>query len=233
MLASMTGQLTGESCNRDGGLMVQYGLDSAFAPSLEQAQALWVRGWRFFGGYIGGPRAAHAWSNTDFHRLADVGFTFIPIYVGRNRPWDLPAAFNFEQGVQDGDDSNIRAGACGFDENQAIALDVEANSGTGALGQALLDYVDGWCQQTHAAGHPTIIYTSSSLLTMLGDHFDHKWGAEWVGNKLQHNAPPWGLYDPGEPPPWTFWQFADNVSNGAYDGNSATDDAPLAVYAHP
>lgn len=210
-----------------------YGLDAAYAPTRTGARTLWSQGWRFFGGYIGGPRAAHAWSNADFGRLAKIGFRFIPIYVGRNLPWDAPAAFNFNQGLADADDSNTLAGACGFNADQPICLDVEANPGTGTMGQALLDYVDGWCQRTHDAGHKTIVYTSASIMAMIGSHFDYQWGAEWVGNSGQYTTPPWGLYDPSEPPPWTFWQFADNIQNGAFDGSSAIDDAPLAVYTPP
>lgn len=210
-----------------------YGLDVAYAPNIMTARRLYSQGWRFFGGYTGGPRAAHAWSNADFGRLAKVGFTFIPIYVGRNLPWDDSSAFNYDQGVADGDDSNNLAGACGFNSQQAICLDVEANSGMGSLGQALLDYVDGWCQRTHDAGHPTIVYTSSSIMAQIGSHFDYQWGAEWAGNSGQYNTPPWGLFDPSEPPPWTFWQWADNVQNNTYDGDSAVDGAPLAIYTPP
>lgn len=210
-----------------------YGLDAAYAPSAATARKLWGAGWRFFGGYTGGPRAAHAWSNGDFGRLAAIGFTFIPIFVGRNLPWDDPSAFTFEQGLADADQSNGLAGGCGFDENQPICLDVEGNSGMGDLGQALLDYCDGWCQRTHDAGHKTIVYTSSSIMATLGDHFDYKWGAEWVGNAGHYTSPPWGQFDPSEPPPWDFWQFADNAYNNNFDASSATDTAPLATYTPP
>lgn len=210
-----------------------YGLDAAYAPTTATARILWGRGWRWFGGYIGGPRAAHKWSNADFGRLASVGFAFAPLYVGRNMPWDGRSAFTFEQGLADGDDSNWRAGEAGFNEEQPICLDVEANAGMGNLGQALLDYCDGWCQRTHEAGHKTIVYTSASLLGMLGDHFDFKWGAEWVGNKGFYVTPPSGLYDPSEPPAWDLWQFADNIDSSRYDGNSGRNDFPFAVYTPP
>jgi hypothetical protein len=213
--------------------MTLYGLDSAYAPSLATARRLYGYGWRFFGGYTGGPRAAHGWSNADFGRLARVGFRFIPIFVGRNLPWDEPASFNREQGIADGDDSNNLAGACGFDSDQAICLDVEANSGMGNLGQALLDYVDGWCQRSHDAGHKTIVYTSASIMITIGSHFDYQWGAEWVGNGGYYTTPPFGRFDPSEPPPWTFWQFADNAVGGAFDASSAINDAPLATYTAP
>lgn len=210
-----------------------YGLDAAYAPSVATARRLWTDGWRFFGGYLGGPRAAHGWSNADFGRLASIGFRFIPIFVGRNLPWDTTAAFTYDQGIADGDAANNLAGSCGFDENQALCLDVEANPGMGSLGQALLDYCDGWCARVHDAGHKTIVYSSASILAQIQDHFDYRWGAEWVGNAGRYSTPPWGLFDPSEPPPWQFWQFADNAYNNNFDANSASDDAPLATYTPP
>src|SRR6266851_3948888 len=206
-----------------------YGLDSAFPPSVTGARLMYSNGWRFYGGYIGGPRAYNRWLNSDFGQLALIGFKFLPIFVGRNRPWDT--VFNYDAGIADGDAANNLAGGCGFNETQPLVLDVEYGTWDG---QAVTDYCDGWCNRVHMPGHTTILYSDPATIAAIGSHFDYTWGADYV-TSVRYGSPPAGQFDPSTPPPWDVWQFDDNgaIGGSTVDLNSARDDFPFATYQAP
>jgi Domain of unknown function (DUF1906) len=214
-----------------------YGLDLVNPPSQAQAITMWELGWRFFGCYVGGPRAAaghQGWPNSSVARLAELGFSFIPIYVGRNQPWDTSWAFTFQQGVVDGDDANVLTGACGFDESTPLCLDLEYGSYQNEPASAR-EYVRGWVQQVNAAGHKACLYSDIETLSHLGtpDLVDLLWGAAWVKGAFA-TRPPSGQFDPSTPPPWSVWQFAGGTIAGvSVDTNSAVDDFPFATYRPP
>lgn len=231
---------------------MKYGLDSAGPPSVNGARVMYSNGWRFYGGYVGGPRCSFTrgaiplgdpyrtgWENQDFGRLAPIGFLFLPIYVGRNvgdnpaNPWDGPEMFTIDQGITDADASNTLLGACGFDGNQIAVLDAEYGTWQ-TMGQAALDYFDGWCMRTHDAGHPTVLYSDPTTVANAGSHFDLTWVADYV-TVQRYLRPPTGQFDPSTPPPWDAWQFDDNgYIGGTYvDMSSARDDFPFAAYTPP
>lgn len=191
-------------------------------------------GWRFFGGYLGGPRAFHTWSNADFHRLADVGFVFLPIDVPATYPYDDVTALTWDQGWAEGLGADDRAGQCGFNEIQPVVMDVEYGDWQRG-GQAYTDYADGWCAALHAAGHPTILYSDPRTIEAIGSHFDSTWAASYWTTGRQYQSPPWGQYDPSTPPPTDGWQFADNgyIAGVTLDLNSFRDGFPFATYTPP
>ena len=194
---------------------------------------MFALGWRWYGGYIGGPRALNTWANSDFGTLARAGFVFVPYYVGRTDPWDDVASLTWDDGFADGLDADNLAGAAGFDSNQPIALDMEYGD-LEAGGQAFIDYVDGWCAAVHDAGHPTIGYGDPYTIEAIGSHFDQTIMASYV-TKVNYQTPPWGKFDPASPPPSDAWQFSDSgkVAGVPVDQNSAGDGFQFATYTPP
>lgn len=213
-----------------------YGVDCISPPSHSQAVAIWNKGWRFMGCYIGGPRAAaghSGWPNASVHVIADIGFLFIPIYVGRTIPYDPPSAFSYQQGLADGDDANVRTGACGFDSTTLLALDAEYGDYQNAPGFS--EYVRGFGERVNAAGHKLCLYSDTETLNNFdGSLVDLKWGAAYASRAFTQ-TPPTGRFDPGSPPPWNCWQYADGGTIGgvSVDLNSASGDFPFAQYTAP
>lgn len=213
-----------------------YGVDCAYPPSRAQGLAIWNNGWRFMGCYIGGPRATaghHGWANASVHVLADIGFLFLPIYVGRTVPYDAPSAFNYQQGLTDGDDANVLTGACGFDGTTPLCLDAEYGDWQKAAGFS--EYLRGFGERVNGAGHKLCLYSDTETLNHFGsDLIDLKWGAAYSSRAFTQ-TPPTGRFDPASPPPWDCWQYASSGSIGgvSLDLNSATDDFPLAQYQPP
>lgn len=218
----------------DMGDTLIYGLDAAYPPSLSQAKRQYQLGWRAYGGYLGGPRATHAWTNNDFARLASAGFVFLPIYVGATAPYDDVTQLTWDRGFADGLDTDGLLGECGFNEQQIAVLDAEYGDWQ-AGGQAYTDYADGWCAALHDAGHPTVLYSDPRTIEAIGSHFDYTWAASYWTNGRQYQQPPYGRFDPNTPPPTDGWQFA----NGGYiagmnvDLNSFIVSFPFAVYTPP
>jgi hypothetical protein len=219
---------------------MKYGIDCVYPPNRQQAQSMINYGWSWIGVYIGGPRAAsdNSWQEDEgsdkfpVRRLADVFDGFLPIYVGRNQPWDDQRVFTRQQGISDGDQANILMGACGFNESQPCCLDVEY--GTYQAHPAdTKEYILGWVQRLNEAGHPAGLYSDMETLNNLeeGLEVDFKWGAAWVRGSFGLYAPT-GRFDPQQPPPWDVWQFASGGAIGGVnvDLNSMTDDFVLANY---
>src|SRR5258708_1235991 len=117
--------------------MTKYGLDMVYPPTIVEAQQMVQLGWTVCCVYIGGPRAtAHfAWhqvDGTNYFPVKDIsgegGFSdFLPIYVGRNVPWDTQSNF-LTKGISDGDDANTQTGACGFGPESPLCLDLESGT---------------------------------------------------------------------------------------------------------
>jgi hypothetical protein len=210
-----------------------YGLDCSYAPNDAQARQMFRLGWRVFGGYIGGPRAAHAWSHDDFARLAAVGFGFVPYYVGRTSPYDQPSAFTYDQGMIDGTDMTIQAGACGFNETQPLTLDAEYGDWQNEPGP-FTDYLRGLVSVVNGAGHPCLLYSDPRTISVLGtpDLVDGTIAASYVVDGRKYQRPPWGYFDPTTPPAWSGWQFADNglIAGVTVDLNSFMDGFPTATF---
>lgn len=213
-----------------------YGLDCLNPPTSAQGNEMWRLGWRFLGMYTGGPRAAaghHGWPNESVGRLADLGFRFLPIYVGRTFPYDGVADFTYEQGLADGDDSNILAGAAGFNAAQVVVLDAEYGDWQNEPA-SFGEYLRGFVERSNGAGHPVCLYSDPETLNQYGnDMIDFKWGAAWQRGPFS-TVPPYGRWDPALPPPWDAWQFGGGTVAGvSVDLNSLRDDFPLAEYTPP
>lgn len=219
-----------------------FGLDMAFPPTKKQAAAMGRLGYTFCIAYIGGDGAlaGDSWHIIDGQRYpvgdiaASFSHGFMPTYV----PGQDPTGYNATSGAGDGADACTKTGACGFDSGSPLFLDIEygmyANNPTGVL-----DYIPAFVGVANAAGHPVVVYGSTSLVNYLVDQgwvgpiVDGVWGADPVGfNKTNAPAATWTPYDPASPPPWMFWQCGNGTIAGvSVDYNTAIDGALLARYA--
>jgi hypothetical protein len=209
-----------------------YLLDAAYPPSAVQARRQFDLGWRGFGGYIGGPRAAHTWTRDDFARVAGEGFRFLPIYVGRTSPWDGAAAFSWDQGWTDGIEAHTLARGVGFVGSELLVLDAEYGDFQ-AEPQAFEQYLGGWVAAVNAAGRQACLYSDPQTIAVLGapELVDWTWAASYVVDGRKYQRAPEGQFDPAAPPPWSAWQFAGGatIAGLAVDLSSALEDLPLAA----
>jgi hypothetical protein len=216
-----------------------YGLDCLYPPSPTQAREMREAGWQWLAVYVGGPRAAahSAWqevaaSHTPIGDLAGIYDSFLPIYVGRNFPWDGEPEFTYQQGVHDGEDTLRCMEKCCFTESSPVALDVEYGCFQ-HYPDGVHQYVQGWVEIVNRYGHRGGVYSDIETLNHLelGDLVDFKWGAAWVRDSFSPQ-PPFARFDPTSPPPWDVWQYGGGELAGvAVDVNSAVDDFEFASYA--
>jgi len=224
--------------------MTKLGLDMAYPPTIPQAQQMSTLGYTACGVYTGGPRAmAHnAWHQIDGDRypVRDLVpyFTdgFVPICVGRNTPWDSGAMFTFRQGVADGNQANSDTGACGFDSDSLLVLDVEYGTYE-TYGLRVVTYITGFVSVANAVGHKVYVYGDEVLCNYLYPHrqfVDGVWGADQNWFPGADASAPVGRFDPLLPPPWDAWQFGNGIVAGvSCDFDSYVDDFPFAKYALP
>lgn len=217
---------------------MRYFVDMLHPPTRAQARAIRDLGWAGCAVYTGGPRAAarHTWQQVDGQRypvreLADIFDFFVPIWVGRNAPWDAAASFSWGHGVEDGQTADADTGACGFGPTSPLGLDVEYGTYQ-AHPVETLQYILGWVSAVNSAGHPAGVYSDIQTLNALeaGLQVDWKWGAAWVPSYASSSAPV-GEFNPAEPPPWDAWQFGGVTIDGVtVDCNSASDTFAGASY---
>jgi hypothetical protein len=213
-----------------------------YPPTKAQAARMVKLGWRNCGVYVGGPRAAahNAWHQVDdvlypVRDLSTIFDAFLPIYVGRNTPWDVERSF-INLGLSDGDDANIQTGACGFGPSTPLCLDLE--SGTyQRYPKAVRAYCAAWVSRVNGAGHKAYLYSDSQTIQAIGtpDLFDGTWVAWWEQEALNLTNPSVSSlqreYSPSEPPPTDIWQFGGGTIAGVgVDLNSFTDTVQLALY---
>lgn len=213
-----------------------------YPPTGPQARQIVSLGWDVCCVYIGGPRsAAHsAWHQVDnvsypVRDLSTIFSDFLPIYVGRNQPWDTQSNF-LHLGASDGDDANIQTGACGFGPSTPICLDLE--SGTYARWpRAVRIYCAAWVSQVNAAGHKAYLYSDMQTIQAIGqpDLFDGTFVAWWEQDALRLINPKVSelgrSYDPSESPPTDAWQFGGGyTASVSVDFDSFSDGMVLAKY---
>lgn len=215
-----------------------YGWDAAYAPSTYEATRRWLNGWRFAGGYIGGPRALHAWDYADFHRIADVGYLWLPpYYVGRNvgpdpaNPWDGRSRFTHHQGILDGIEACRLAAERGFPSPLPISQDMEYGTWQTMRSRAR-DYLMGFAESVNKDGRQCALYSDQETIANIGtpDIVDLTICAYYIRN-AETDSPPFGRFDPSTPPPWDMWQYADHGFSNSADLLSARDGFPLAQWA--
>jgi hypothetical protein len=226
---------------------LSYGCDSAAPPSVADLLAIYANGWRDWYPYLGGPRCFFSsngvglgspgragFSNGTMMLIQNHGFLLRPpIYVGRTSPYDPPEAFTYEQGLADGDDANWLMGGAGFNETQPMCLDAEYGDWQNEPTE-FMNYLGGFVERANQIGHQVMLYSDMATLDAIpddGSMVDFKWGAAYgkrptdAYDPITHR-PPFGMYNPGTPPPWQAWQFA---RGSTYDVDSAISTCPYAL----
>jgi hypothetical protein len=206
---------------------MMYGLDMLNAPSEMGARLMHRLGWTWLNVYVGGPYlSGHTpWTARQLAVLADVGFQFLPLYVGQQATNGMTGDLSYGQGVVDGTDATAATALCGFGQSTILGLDLEAGN---PIDDAR-EYIRGWVEVVNAAGHPAVLYCDPRTAHDLAspDLIDFVWVADWVVRDLRRA--PIGRYDPSSDPPWDVWQFGGgSVAGVQVDYNSATDTFPLA-----
>ncbi len=130
-------------------------LDSAYAPTLGNAQQAAKDGVRLWGGYVPGGRVYHAWSRQDFDVIRQAGIRPVFIHVGT-----------------DGNEAKNNAWQCGAMTGDIVALDVEAGWND--------TYSAAWASTVHAAGFVTWLYGLGSEVAAHGSPFDGTWTAAYT-----------------------------------------------------
>ncbi len=179
-------------------LPVETGLDSAFPPSVEGAKAARAAtGATWWGIYIGGPCAAHAWGPDAVRELGQLGFFFMPIYVGQNlvrrcTHRTLTAA----QGRADADEATRLMPQYGWPGGRRIpvCLDVERNTFDRG-GRGALAYIGAWSKAARGAGYRPVLYTSVDCVKAVARLPNEQrpgavWTAIWTREAVDHTLDP-------------------------------------------
>lgn len=131
-------------------------IDSAYPPTLAEAQAAKAAGVVEWAGYIPAPRVLHAWSKADFDVLRQAGLEPVFISTGYDALADVPSAR-----------------ACGIRPGEKLCLDVEAGWND--------TYSANWAGGVKASGYETELYGLRSETTAHGYAFDLTWFADYTG----------------------------------------------------
>lgn len=132
-----------------------YMLDSAYAPTLAQAQQANANKVRMWGGYLEGGRVYHAWSRQDFDVIRQAGMRPVFIHVGT-----------------DGKEAVANAWKAGAQTGDIVALDVEAGWND--------TYSQAWQATVKAAGFKTWLYGLGTETQAHGSTFDGTWQAAYT-----------------------------------------------------
>jgi hypothetical protein len=186
--------------------------------------------------YIGGPRsAASGWDFTAVELLHRMDIGLLPVYVGRNYPWDDIDMFTDSQGAIDANDAVAAANAMGFNSGP-LTLDVEANT-FDAHGLQTVEYVRGWCVTVRDAGYQAGVYGPPRLIQVCRewDLINFGWAAFWrqTGDAWLRLSQDWpdvsSLTADGLEQPPELWQFVGDVPLlGGIDLSVARDDFAFA-----
>ena len=143
------------------------GCDSALGPSAATVQNAIAQGVRWWGWYLRGPGAYHAWTDAEVAVLDALEYS-LPVWVPALDLSGNPAA----------DYAAARSQARSLGWFGPVALDTEASM----RGNADLEsYVNGWCAAARSAGDPEVVYGGGNYVSTA-----HAW---WIAPS---QAPPPG-----------------------------------------
>lgn len=141
-------------------------LDSAFAPTAEQASQLRTRA-QLWGGYLGGKRAYHPWSPEDFATVRGAGFGVVGFYVGPQRG-KFSDVLDAGVGQAAGVDAVELARERALGIEVPLVLDVE----DGAVDADGVAYCEAWAAVGRSAGYHPGLYARPAVALAAGQLFD-------------------------------------------------------------
>ena len=178
-------------------IKVLRGVDRASAFSTSEAKTLSTSdAVKWTGVYIGGPcNAGSGWTKALVTTLAnDYGWTFMPIYVGRQTSSICSAdTLTAAQGTTDGKAAVAEMQTFGWGANKQIPVCLDLEAGTyGAEPNSSLAYAKAWLAAVRAGGYLGYIYSNPDGINGLydaGAKFDGAWPASWFYTSFQSVKP--------------------------------------------
>jgi Domain of unknown function (DUF1906) len=218
-------------------ITVLRGVDRASAFSASEASTLSTSdGVKWTGVYIGGPcNAGSGWTKALVQSFAaDLGWTFMPIYVGRQTSSICSAdTLTAAQGTTDGQAAVAAMATFGWDANKKIPVCLDLEAGTySANASGSEAYAKAWLAAVQAGGYLGYVYSNPTGINGLysaGVKFDGAWPASWFYTSFENVAPSdltqltTGIYNSSN----RAWQYASFTSSvGGIDAD--TSDLLLA-----
>ncbi len=178
-----------------------YGFDTCAAPSLTAMSAWAPTALNAVGIYIGGVNRSCPDGNlsaTWVSRVRGYGYTFIPIYVGRQAPCvdrtnlaRIDPAQAEAQGASAASDAVNQMTRFGLGRGNPVYLDIEYYVSDATCGPAVLRFLSGWTKQLHAKGYASGVYATATSTANDIAHLDFStstyalpdalWFARWNG----------------------------------------------------
>lgn len=182
------------------GIFAGDGFDTCANPSLTKMQAWLASPYRAIGIYVGGVNHGCKAQTLSADWVADVarmGWSFWPLYVGRQAPCyfdpdnstaKITPSLAASQGTAAANDAIAQADKFGLPTGSPLYFDMEGYSGTVGCRDAVKNFMSAWTQRLHQRGYLSGFYSSeaSGIANMatwyddLGFHEpDVVWTAHW------------------------------------------------------
>ncbi|MGH2785088.1 MAG: glycoside hydrolase domain-containing protein [Actinomycetota bacterium] len=180
------------------GIFAGDGFDTCENPALEKMQAWLVSPYRAIGIYVGGVNHGCKAQTLSADWVADtarMGWSFWPLYVGRQAPCYsgsntalIDPASASAQGTAAANDAIAQADKFGLPTGSPLYFDMEAYSGTATCVTAVKTFLNAWTQRLHVRGYLSGVYSSeASGVAKLSAQYDDPgfvppdviWTAHW------------------------------------------------------
>ncbi|MEX2555983.1 MAG: glycoside hydrolase domain-containing protein [Actinomycetota bacterium] len=153
------------------GIFAGDGFDTCANPSLEKMQAWLASPYRAIGIYVGGVNhgcKAQTLSADWVSSAARQGWSFLPLYVGRQAPCysgsgvKIDPASAAAQGTAAANDSIAQADKFGLPTGSPLYFDMEAYSGNSTCINAVHTFLQNWTKRLHERGYVSGVYSSEA-----------------------------------------------------------------------
>ncbi|MGH2725794.1 MAG: glycoside hydrolase domain-containing protein, partial [Actinomycetota bacterium] len=153
------------------GIFAGDAFDTCANPALEKMEAWLSSPYRAIGIYVGGINHGCKAQTLDAGWVADtarLGWSFLPLYVGRQAPCYSGSAVLIDpgsaasQGTAAADDAIAQADKYGLPTGSPLYFDMEAYSGTASCKTAVHTFLQAWTIRLHARGYTSGVYSSEA-----------------------------------------------------------------------
>jgi hypothetical protein len=180
------------------GIFAGDGFDTCANPAIEKMQAWLQSPYRAIGIYVGGVNHGCKAQTLSAEWVADVarlGWSFWPLYVGRQAPCypgsttaKIDPAQAVAQGTEAANDAVAQADKFGLPTGSPLYFDMEAYSGNATCVNAVKAFLNAWTVRLHQRGYVSGVYSSEgSGVANLSAQYDDPgftppdaiWTAHW------------------------------------------------------